>query len=216
MTAIIAGKYDMEAIQHQSLDLYISYVNKNDNVLDFSLNFSPDWPENDTLGPDGHDRAYGLVFTVRPKKEPYTIKNAWGDDLDVEENGVLIDSINDFDLEREEVEGDDGRFDDDLSFWLGKSWDGMAIGQAELHMQPITNPTDLKEYTFHIKIPNSVMREMEPGTYYYDIDLVKRESPIIAWEHVYTDGINTTITEKLLYGKFRVLAAMNRDVEEWV
>ena len=184
---ILAGQYDIEAHQHETLDLFISYVSDKDKVQDFSATF-----------PGTNNQQYALIFHVRPKPS-----------MDVEDNDIVLDSINRFQIS--EWEGADGSFDDN---WLGKSPDSTpTVGQAELHLTPVSDESNLSSTTLTIKIPNAVMREMEPGNYYYSLVLVKKSSDAIEWNNVFTDDASAQETDILMTGKFRVMSSMNRNVE---
>tara|TARA_Y100001937_G_scaffold128764_1_gene207742 strand:+ start:5669 stop:6277 length:609 start_codon:yes stop_codon:yes gene_type:complete len=189
---IVAGTYDIEAYQAETLELFLSYVSDADRVQDFSDIF-PGQPD---------ERQYALTFAIRPK------------DSDLENNNVLIDSINDFDIVRARNDAIDGNFVDNLGYFLGRATDGTAIGQAELTMNSGFNPDDLKSYTFKLHIPMAVMREMEPGNYYYTLHLVERPSAAISWDYLYQGAASTQKTLTMMTGKFRVHASMTRDVED--
>lgn len=168
---LIAGNYDIETYQGSNLELFVSYVSELDKVQDYSEMLS-----------GTAMRKYGFVMWVRPKRDP------------LPDNGTILDSINDFDLQSPP-----------LIDWLGKESEVNTYGQIVFDINEVTDPTDLTEHTVKVRCDASVMRQLEGGTYYYDIDLVERSNNV-GW----TQYNSTTI--KLLYGKFKVIPSMTREI----
>tara|TARA_Y100000004_G_C8885174_1_gene399382 strand:+ start:238 stop:846 length:609 start_codon:yes stop_codon:yes gene_type:complete len=197
---IIAGQYDIEAYQHETLELFISYVSDDDIVQDFSATY-----------PGTTNPRFALLFSVRPKE---VLNDATGSHI--EDNDVIIDSINKFQIPADNYQGLDGSFENDMygNYWLGKTQDSTpTVGQAQLEITPVTDPTNLTSTTCLITIPKSVMRDMEPGNYYYSLTLVEKSSNAIWWNDVFTGDATGHKIDVLMGGKFRVMASMNRDAE---
>ena len=204
---IVTGKYDIEAHQHETVELFISYVDSSDKVLDFSETF-----------PGTTDPKYALMFSITPKRKE-SIHNWSTGPAPVPDNDILIDSINRFQLPEDFQLGLDGNWLNDLpnNYWVGKSFDFTpTVGQAIMELVSVNDPSDLREHTFKLLIENSVMREMEPGNYYYTIVLLEKTSAAIDWNNIFQDNASDMKSHILMGGMFRVFSAMNRDLEEGV